>query len=117
MGKNTFLSLKKPLPNRKNIVISSTLNAQNHHGIEVYKSIDEFLKKYINSKQIIYIIGGKQIYNAFIKYSDILVVSKLDNSYVCDVYMNNSFKNFYLKKVKAFDDFNNFIYVNKKYRV
>ena len=39
MGRKTFESIGRPLPNRKNIVISSTLNAQD--GIEIVPTLDQ----------------------------------------------------------------------------
>ena len=38
MGRKTFESIGRPLPNRKNIVISSTLSSQD--GIEIVKNLD-----------------------------------------------------------------------------
>ena len=39
MGRKTYESIGRPLPNRKNIVISSSLNAQ--EGIEIVSSLDQ----------------------------------------------------------------------------
>ena len=45
MGEQTFLSIGKPLPNRKNIVLhfDKSFNAP---GCEVYTSIKDIIKKY-----------------------------------------------------------------------
>ena len=42
MGKNTFLSIGKPLPNRENIVVSTTLKSAD--GCEIVRSLDEAIK-------------------------------------------------------------------------
>ena len=42
MGRKTFESIGRPLPNRKNIVISSTLSSQD--GIEIVKNLDLGIK-------------------------------------------------------------------------
>lgn len=115
MGKNTFLSLKKPLANRVNIVCSKTL--ANQEGITILNDIDDFIATHQDSKEVFYIIGGKQIYNKFLEKSKIIVVSVLDDEYECDLFMDNSFANFNLKKVKFFNDFHVLIYVNKKCHV
>ncbi|MDE6894535.1 MAG: dihydrofolate reductase, partial [Malacoplasma sp.] len=83
MGKNTFLSIKKPLINRKNIVISSTLKKDFNSEIIIYQNPEIFLKDYENSKEEIYIIGGKQIYDFFIPFSQKILVSKLNEKYNC----------------------------------
>ena len=64
MGRKTFESLPKVLPGRKNIVISS--NEILNDEIERYKSIKEFLLKYKEFNEDVFIIGGASIYKQFI---------------------------------------------------
>ena len=63
MGRKTWTSLPlKPLPNRRNIVLST----QKLDNVETYNCIDDcitILKKDLVKK--IFIIGGKSIYEAF----------------------------------------------------
>tara|TARA_Y100000768_G_scaffold73230_1_gene51656 strand:- start:5934 stop:6413 length:480 start_codon:yes stop_codon:yes gene_type:complete len=63
MGRKTWESLPfKPLPKRRNIVLSS----QKVYDIETYYSIDECLDK-LNSEGVekIFVIGGRSIYKSF----------------------------------------------------
>ena len=63
MGRKTWESLPfKPLPNRRNIVLSS----QKVDDVEIYHSIDDCLNK-LNSEGIekIFVIGGRSIYKSF----------------------------------------------------
>jgi len=76
MGRNTWESLPiKPLPKRRNIVISS----KNIANIEHYHSIDMCLKK-LNKDCIkkIFIIGGAQIYKEFIYKSNELHITMIN---------------------------------------
>ena len=115
MGKNTYLSLSKPLVHRNNIVFSSTLTKDlSYSEFHFRNDLNNFINQHKNSKEVIYVIGGKTIYDAFIKYSKILVVSKLVDKYDCDLFMDNSFNDFKLFHFTSFDDFSNWIYVNKK---
>ena len=61
MGRKTFESLPKVLPNRRNIVISSDRSLK-IDGAEVVHSVDEALEAAKNDK--IFIIGGGRIFAA-----------------------------------------------------
>ena len=80
MGRKTWDSLPiKPLPNRKNIVISSTKQT----GVDSYKSID-VLYGIPSKKSIIteyFIIGGMSIYKHFYDYADTLHITFIDKSF------------------------------------
>ena len=63
MGRKTWESLPfKPLPNRRNIVLSS----KQLDNIETYRSIDDCIKNLdYESDCKVFIIGGESIYKAF----------------------------------------------------
>lgn len=69
MGRKTFESIGRPLPNRKNIVISKS--GFHHEGVEVFKSLEEATDNNPNA----FLIGGSQLY----KYA-------MDNHLVTDLY-------------------------------
>ena len=59
MGRKTFESIGRPLPGRRNLVV--TRNADYRpEGVEVYASIDEALAA---APEDAFVIGGGQIYN------------------------------------------------------
>ena len=76
MGRKTLDSLPfKPLPNRRNIVISSN----QIDGIETYFSIGECIKKLDNdSVNTVFIIGGESIYKAFYPRASVLHLTIVD---------------------------------------
>lgn len=88
MGRLTYESiikrLGKPLPNRKNIVI--TRSPEKYPEIEAYSSIEQFLRRYDNSKKEIFVIGGARIYEALLPYCDRLYITKIHGSYDGDTY-------------------------------
>lgn len=59
MGRKTFESIGKPLPNRRNIVISRSLSALD--GCEVVASVEEALAL-VNDGEEAFIIGGGSVY-------------------------------------------------------
>lgn len=87
MGRKTFESLPKMLPNRRHIVI--TRGNIDNPEVEVYHSIDDFLKNY-NFTEETYVIGGASIYSSLINYADLMYLTEIDG--VCpsaDVYFPN----------------------------
>lgn len=80
MGRNTFNSFKKPLPNRHHIVLSRS-NIYLGEDIEVMHSHDEVIEKLSNREDEIFIIGGEKIYNLFIDDVDKMLITEVEESY------------------------------------
>lgn len=59
MGRKNFESIGKPLPGRRNVVVSKTMNEI--EGIEIFRSIDQALDS-CSSNEEVFIIGGGEIY-------------------------------------------------------
>ena len=109
MGRNTFLSLPKVLPGRKNIVISDVDLINNK--IEVYKSIKEFLTNYEKCKDELFIIGGASIYKQFIDLSNKLYLTEIDDTDKdADVYFPKFDKRKYKKTIVGNDSDNKIEY-------
>lgn len=78
MGRNTFLSIGKALPNRENIIVSATLKS-----IEkclIANTLDEAInisKEKFPEKDI-FLIGGYAIYKAGETFADTLYLTKVD---------------------------------------
>ena len=90
MGRKTFESIGRPLPNRKNIVVSSSMKEQD--GIKVLNNLNDaiaFSKKYNEENDIdeIILIGGAKVFAEGLKQTTKLVISWVDaNSIKGDVY-------------------------------
>ena len=84
MGKNTFLSLPKKLPNRHHIIISSSLEEQN--DLEIFRSVDEFLDKYSKLDEEVYVIGGAMIYKEFLPMADVMHLTEIDETFLADAF-------------------------------
>ena len=88
MGKNTFDSLPKVLPGRKNIVLCP--DEIKNDEIEIYKSIRDFLIKYQELDEDVFIIGGASIYRQFIDLATKMYLTEIDASDKdADVYFPN----------------------------
>ena len=76
MGRNTFDSLPRMLPNRKHIVLSSREDFPSE--VEVYKELKSILEKYKESSEEIFIIGGASVYAQFLEHSDKMYLTEID---------------------------------------
>ena len=76
MGRNTWDSLpKKPLPNRRNIVLSS----KKMDEVECYSSRDSCLKSLMKDNILdVFVIGGKMVYDSFFDHANILHITFID---------------------------------------
>lgn len=83
MGRKTFDSIGRPLPNRQNIVISRNELWQ-HEGVEKASSIEDALKL-IGEKES-FLIGGAQIYQQAILLAHRLIVTEIQAEYACDAF-------------------------------
>ena len=78
MGRKTFENLGKPLPNRKNIVLTKNRDFK-VRGVTVAHSIGNVFEKVPqNSSHKIYIIGGAEVYNQFLPWCSYTYVTKTD---------------------------------------
>jgi len=75
MGRNTYESIGKPLPNRKNIVITSSNNK--FQGIEIYSNIEDLIESLKNSEDEIFIIGGEKIYSEFMPLANKMLITEV----------------------------------------
>ena len=76
MGRNTFESLPRMLPNRKHIVLTSRDGLPNE--VEVYRELKQILEKYKDTEEEIFIIGGASIYTQFLEHSSKLYLTEID---------------------------------------
>jgi dihydrofolate reductase len=83
MGRKTFESIGKPLPNRKNIVVSRTLPPQD--GITVVSSIAEALQHTANEPEV-FVIGGGTIYRETFPLAQKLYITQVHENYEGDTF-------------------------------
>ena len=84
MGRKTFESIGRALPNRKNIVITRDKNYK-AKGCTVVNSIKEALKTAKEAYEIM-IIGGAQIYQEFLPIANKMYITLIDKDFEGDAY-------------------------------
>jgi dihydrofolate reductase len=86
MGKKTFESLPSgPLPNRKNIVLTSMLSEGVVEDYFEANSIDDALELSSNAEKV-FIIGGSAIYKQFMEHAETMYITWVHGEFVADTF-------------------------------
>ena len=84
MGRKTFESIGKPLPNRTTIIITRNKNYK-QEGCLVANSLKQAIEM-VKNDDFPYIIGGAQIYKQAIKIADKLDITYVHHNFEADVF-------------------------------
>lgn len=76
MGRKTFQSIGRPLPGRRNIVISRT-TPDNKQGVEWFSNVEQALAAVADSAEVM-IIGGGEIYRQCLPLADTLYLTEIE---------------------------------------
>jgi dihydrofolate reductase len=104
MGRKTFESIGKPLPNRTSIVLSNS--GFTSEGVHTFSDIQEafnFARK--NAEEELFIIGGANIYETLFPYVDKMYLSEVDFEGVADAFLKPiDFSTWDLAEEKFYDE-------------
>ena len=85
MGRKTFDSIGRPLPNRQNIVMTKDENFKKE-GIKVINDFDEALELIKESNEDIFVIGGSKIYELFEPVANSLAITRILKDFEGDAF-------------------------------
>ena len=86
MGRKTFESLGKPLPNRKHIIFSQNPDYKvNDENVEVVHSLLQ-IQDLIEGKEEAFVIGGAMIYNFLMPYVKKMYVTEVEKDFDGDTF-------------------------------
>ena len=85
MGRKTFDSIGRPLPNRTNIVMTKDTNYQKE-GIEIVFDEREALNLIKDLNQEVFIIGGSKIYELFEPWATSLMITRVLRDFEGDAF-------------------------------
>jgi dihydrofolate reductase len=77
MGRKTFESIGKPLPNRRNVVITRDVNYKKAR-VEVVHSLADALNLFPDQKEEVFIIGGGELYKQTMPIADRLYITHVN---------------------------------------
>lgn len=92
MGRNTYRSIGRVLPNRRNIVLTRASRAVQSHrminereGLEVANSLEQALELAATDRfGETFIIGGAEVYKQSFQHAGKLIVSQIAMDFQCD---------------------------------
>lgn len=78
MGRRTFESIGKPLKGRRNVILTRN-RSYRQPDCEVAHDVEEVLARF--GGETLFIIGGAQVYRAFLPYAEKLYVTVIDHAF------------------------------------
>jgi dihydrofolate reductase len=86
MGRRTYESVGKPLPGRRNIVVSNSMSSAPAKGVELARSLDEAIRLVSNTTGPAFVVGGAGLYEAAIPRAGKLHLTELDDAVEGDTF-------------------------------
>jgi dihydrofolate reductase len=77
MGRKTWLTLKKPLPGRLNIVLSRDPNLEPQDSLVVLADVESALSLNGSLNTDMFVIGGAQIYREFVPHIEQWIITEV----------------------------------------
>jgi dihydrofolate reductase len=98
MGRKTFQSIGRPLPNRRNIIITRD-DSYEVEGCEIVNSIEEAM---LLTGSDCFIIGGGEIYKQTLNLSDKIYMTVVDEEFEGDTTFPDLSSDWYISKKEDF---------------
>jgi dihydrofolate reductase len=77
MGYTTWLTLKKPLVDRLNIVLSRTRDVEPRESVVVCRDVESVLEKAKMFAGDLFVMGGEQVYRSFLPHIEKWLVTEV----------------------------------------
>ncbi len=87
MGRKTLESFKKPLPGRRNVILTRDKNYR-VPGIEVLNTPEQVLEMEKEVREL-FIIGGSEVFNLFLPHADRLYITYIEDTFKGDAYFKD----------------------------
>jgi dihydrofolate reductase len=83
MGRKTYESIGKPLPNRTNVILTQN---KNYHaeGCLIVHSVEEAVEQFKNEE--VFVIGGAEVFQLFMSAVDRLYITLIEHEFEADTY-------------------------------
>lgn len=98
MGYGTYVTLKKPLPNRPNLVLVRP-GTKLRPGFEPIEDLNEFLASH--QQEEIWIIGGAAVFAQYLGLADYIYITRIDQTFACSKFFPSFEDQFILQHSSA----------------
>lgn len=86
MGRNTYESIGRLLPNRHNVIITSRPLELFNQEATVTSDLEGFLTEWQDKDETLFVIGGAQVYAFALPFANEIILSTVYGSFKGDVY-------------------------------
>ncbi|WP_306293553.1 dihydrofolate reductase [Paenibacillus sp. 32352] len=89
MGRKTFESIGRPLPKRRNVILTRD-RAFTAEGCEVVHSVEEALERYGAASESgeLFVIGGAEVFRLFMPYADKMYITEIAHRFEADTFLD-----------------------------
>ena len=84
MGRKTWESIGRPLPERKMLIASRTKHEYPYEQVQIVKDVTAILQYYQHSKEELMVCGGREIYQLSLPYAHRIYISIIKGIYPSD---------------------------------
>jgi dihydrofolate reductase len=115
MGSTTYKTLKGPLPDRTNYVLTSDKTPID--GVELVHNLDKFLREFTGSQKDLWVIGGSNVYSQVFEVGlvDEVYSTKIEADFGCNQFFPALSDQFQLLSQSDLHEQNGFIFSYEVY--
>ena len=86
MGRKTFESMPLKALQERNVFVLTSKELDKHCNIDCYSNIEDLLEYIETVKEKFIVVGGAQIYEAFLPYIDTMYLTEINEESVADTF-------------------------------
>lgn len=114
MGRKTFLSIGRALPERTNIVVTRG-GSDLPEGIEIVNDVEKFIEEFRDSDEEIFVIGGGEIYRKFLPFANKLYLTEVEAEAEADTFFPEFSRENYTQEILSSGEYEGLKYRFVKY--
>ena len=84
MGRKTFESIGRPLPKRRNIILTRDTGCE-AVGVEIFQNFESALKA-CNKEEKVFVIGGQQVYELALPFAETIELTRVHKNVEGDAF-------------------------------